>query len=297
MGKIFKFATALFLIGIGAFAIFSILSEDSVFASVDEDDFTYHELVYEAAEFAALDFEFVNRDMIIRTSDDNQIKVTYHTTDKDHVIVNEDDNILTVENDVEWWNNLFFGWNTFIHDEFYDVYIYLPSSQIYNLDIHTSNGVFDVAQMDQISQLFLSTSNGRITIADVSCDEIVVVTSNGTINLENVIVATSISADTSNGRIYLTDVSAEDIDADSSNGKIIATGVSAQDIALETSNGDIELDVLGNKVDYRVDMDTTNGDMTYDGIGVSQTSFNQDAINRIDLHTSNGDIELSFTEA
>ncbi len=297
MGKIFKIATALFLIGIGGFAIFSMLSEDSVFASVNEEDFTLHELVYDDVRFNQMDFEFKNRDLIIRTSEDNQIKVSYYTTENDRVDVTEGDTKLTLENDVEWWNNLFFGWGAFTNDEFYDVYLYLPSTHVYSIDIDTSNGVFDVSDMDQIDQLELSTSNGRVTLEDVTCNLLNVNTSNGTINLVDVEVASTIDANTSNGRIYLTNVSATEIDADSSNGKIIASGIIAQDIALETSNGDIELEVLGDREDYAVRMDTSNGDMNYDGIGVSQTSFNPEGTLSIDLHTSNGDIDLRFTES
>lgn len=58
--------------------------------------------------------------------------------------------------------------------------------------------------------------------------------------------------------------------------------------------GDIILDVTGDKADFEVNINTSNGHMEYDGIRVIQEHFNLGAANEINLDTSNGDIELTF---
>ncbi len=90
MGRIFKIALALFLIGVGIVAAFAALSDEPIFASifntVNEDDFEYNELVYDADEFTKLlNLISKNRDFIIRPSTDGSIKITYYTTEKDVV--------------------------------------------------------------------------------------------------------------------------------------------------------------------------------------------------------------------
>ena len=80
------------------------------------------------------------------------------------------------------------------------------------------------------------------------------------------------------------------------NGSITGLNVSSEDIRLNSTNGTIDLEVAGDKDDYEVFMDTTNGDMIYDGIEVSQEHFNTDGIHLIELDTTNGDVRLSFKE-
>lgn len=299
MGKIFKIALALFLIGVGIVATFAALSDEPIFetfAAVNEDDFEYNELVYDADEFADFDFEFENRDFIIRPSSDGSIKITYYTTEKDDVVITEDGDTLKLVNDVEWYNNFFIGFNFVVNDNFYDVYIYLPSTVVYDLIIDTSNGILDMNDINNINVLDFNTTNGMITLDNVSTQTMTLDTSNGAIRLTDVSILGDLEVDTSNGRIYLTNVVANDIDCYTSNGRIIADNVDCNDIKLRTSNGGIELTLAGEKADYEVQMSTSNGDLTYDGIGVTSQRFNEDGQYLADLHTSNGDITIDFTE-
>lgn len=294
MGKIFKLALALFLIGVGAVATFAALSDEPIFATVNENDFEYNELVYDADEFTMFDFNFENRDFIIRPSTDGSIKITYYTTEKDDVVITEDTDTLTLVNDVEWFNNWFIGFNFAVNDDFYDVYVYLPTTEAYDLSIDTSNGTLDINDLDNVETLRFNTSNGMITVDNVTTQIMTLDTSNGAVRLTDVTIEGDLEADTSNGRIYLTNVVIEDIDCYTSNGKIIAVGVDCDNIKLRTSNGDIELELTAAKEDYEVKMSTSNGDLNYDGIGVTSERFNEDGGFLADLHTSNGDITIDF---
>lgn len=296
MGRLFKIALALLLIGFGGFVAFSIISDDPLFASVNEEDFIYNELIYDAADFTNFDFSFDNRNFFIEPSETDEIKIIYYTTEKDKVKVTDTTTTLVLLNKVEWFTNWFSGWGNFLNDDYYDVYIYLPTTEIYNIEIDTSNGNLTMEGMDNLNTFVYDTSNGKLTLDTISANSLDLNTSNGVVTLTDVHSESNIIIDTSNGRILLTNVEAETIKADTSNGAILAEGIEANRIELDTSNGKIKLNVLGDKDDYRVDMSSSNGDLLYDGISVAEGPINSDGEKSISLDSSNGDIEVTFTE-
>lgn len=296
MGKLFRISIVLFVIGISAAVIFTYLSDSKVLAIIDEEDFTFHEQIYDGNDFSKVDLSFMNRDFVIRSSDNDQIKIEYYTTDADMVEISESDRYLNITSDIKWYNQLFTGLNFFISNEFYMVNVYLPEAFNYDLKILTSNGKINMADMDQLDHLEVDTSNGTIDLVGINAKQIDLKTSNGTVSISELNNVDILEIYTSNGRINLGNIDANKIDAKTSNGKIIANNISAEDIDLDTSNGRIELSVLGQKDDYEVYMDTSNGDLLYDGIKVSQEHFNVNGVWQIHLDTSNGDIELTFID-
>lgn len=296
MGKIFKFALALFLIGVGCVAVFSVMSEEPIFGTFGSDqDYELQELTYDAADFTGFSFNINNRDVIIEASEDDEIKVVYYTSEKDAIIVDDEGTELSLEKDVEWFMNWFSGWGTFFNDEIFDLYLYIPTTLDYDIDIYTSNGTLTITDLDNIKDLDFDTSNGRLTITNVLADDINLGTSNGGCYLTDVTVVNDLKIDTSNGRINLSNVTADTIEGDTSNGGIFATNLVSDDIDLDTSNGNIEVTIIGEKDDYEVDAETSNGDIDWDGLGVTDGIINEDAPNKLRLHTSNGNIDIIFS--
>ena len=296
MGRIFKFALALFLIGVGAIAIFSVVAEESIFTAVNEEDYEYVELTYSDDDFTGFDFSFDNRSFYILVSEDDQVKISFYKTEKETIVVDDEGETLSITHETVWYEQWFLGWNVFTNDEYLDVFVYLPSSMVYDIDFSSSNGTMDIKNFDNLDTIRLLTSNGKIAVDNVSSDSMFLDTSNGEIRVTNTIVADDLTVLTSNGRVYLTDVEADELEADTSNGRITATGIVSSDISLTTSNGDVILQVIGDKDEYEVHMDTSNGDLNYDGIGVTDGDFNSGAEKNIDLDSSNGDVSVEFID-
>ncbi len=332
MGKLFKVALGLFMIGIGLLVAFSVLSENNVFASVNEEDFVYEELIYDADTFTGFDFEFDNRDFIVRVSTDDKIKVVYYSTEKDPVIVTDNTATLKLFNEVKWYNQIFSGLNFFVNDDYYDLYLYLPVSVVYDLDLLTSNGKIDIMGISNLDALSLDTSNGRVSLDTIEATFANLDTSNGAIQLDHVTLTGNLDMNTSNGTITLDNVIASQIEGETSNGNITVQttdcnslelttsngwfdveyltcesvdlrtsngGISvgqliSQSVYLDTSNGSITIEVIGDKDDYEVSMSTSYGDMDYDGIGVTEEHLNVGAPYEIELYTSFGDITIDF---
>ncbi|MBN2541042.1 MAG: DUF4097 family beta strand repeat protein [Bacilli bacterium] len=297
MGKLFKIALGLFLIGVGVFAIFSVLTDNNVFATVNEEDFTYNEVTYDADAFSGFDFNFENRDFIIRVSENDEIKVTYYTTEKDTVEINFVGSTLELVNDVEWYNQFFIGFSFLVNNDFYDVYLYLPASEIYDLDLFTSNGTIDILGIDNLATVNFGTSNGRISVDSIAATSLDLDTSNGKIRVQDAVLTSDLQLHTTNGSITVENISCADLHGTTSNRAISASNLTCDSVYLGTSNGDIDLEIFGDKADYEVTMTTSVGDMVYDGIEVSQEHFNIGALYEVELHTSNGDIVVSFDTA
>lgn len=316
MGKLFKIALAIFLIGVGFVAFFSILSEEPIWGLSNEDTYTLRELSYDAEDFSGFDFNFDNRDIIVRESETEDIFIKFYESERDDFIVTDTESTLKIVNDIEWYNRIFMGWTFLGNDEYYDVYVYLPTTEVYDIDFDTSNGTFNVLELDNLDEVTFKTSNGRIelenvtarsldldssnggvVLTDVTVSEgIDAYTSNGKFILTDVTASTKIKLKTSNGKVTLTNVTANEINADTSNSSIVADNVIFDVLTLDTSNGSVTVTIQGQKEDFEVNMSSSNGDLNYDGIEVSQELFNEGASKRITLDSSNGDITITFND-
>ncbi len=296
MGRFIKIALALFLIGLGIVAVVVAVSDENPF-NIDETEFEKVEYSYEADDLNSFDLNFENRSFYIKESLDGQIKIEYYVNEKETVTVNDNDLTLEITHEVDWVNQIFSWFNYLGDNDFYDVYIYLPTSVTYDVMLHTSNGILEIYNLDNIGVLTFSSSNGRIDLENVEADNIDVATSNGRIELANVTVAENIRLDTSNGKIKLNNVVAgKDVSADTSNGDVTVAEIIAEDIELETSNGSIDVSLYGDKDDYKLIAGTSNGDIDYDGLGITGGVVNSSGIYVLDVDTSNGNITITFLD-
>lgn len=298
MGKLFKISIVLLILGVALTVIFSYVSDFEVFALVDEDDFTLIEEVYDGQDFSKINLDFSNRSFEVKPApyENDQIRIVYYSSDLDIINVSETNQELKITHNIKWYNQIFSGWKFFVSREYYKVELFLPEGIMYDIIIHTSNGSVNVSDRDHFDNIDVHTSNGAITLDQVTANDIRLDTSNGPVSASGLEQVESLYVSSSNGKITLMNVDADDIDVKTSNGRITGQNVITNDIELDTSNGRIELSVIGDKEDYEVHMDTSNGDMMYDGIEVSQEDFNLDGQNEIDLDTSNGDIVLTFLD-
>lgn len=124
----------------------------------------------------------------------------------------------------------------------------------------TSNGAID---MQNLSDIDVRTSNGRITLDDIMGD---------------------VDAKTSNGRIEGQALAGGAVEAESSNGSIELETDGTADVTAHTSNGSITLTAPNG--DYRIDLETSNG-RTSNELGSDPA-----ADIRFDLRTSNGSITV-----
>jgi DUF4097 and DUF4098 domain-containing protein YvlB len=163
-----------------------------------------------------------------------------------------------------------------------NVYVYVPNSSAYNIDIQTSNGMVHLGEFSG-EKVKLSTSNAGITVDGGQYD--------------------SIDARTSNGRVYA-NYNATDAVFETSNSAIeLDAQQTMGTLRASTSNGRINLD-LPDTAGYSIDASTSNGRITHSAIPlVLTTSENNRIVGHtermpdegfsVNLHTSNSGINIS----
>ena len=141
-----------------------------------------------------------------------------------------------------------------------------------------------------------TTSNGAIQISGTKGD-IVATSSNGAIIIEN--VDGYVSATTSNGRIEITGATGIKDLQTSNLGIEVEVFNFQENISITTSNGGITV-YINPSLNADIDMTTSNGQISITGVTLTLTISEEKRIagklgdggNRLDIHTSNGNINL-----
>jgi len=287
--------TGLILIILGALAsiVFGVLSGTDAESFFGTISYTYTEKTYAQDTYSGLDLTIEDRNIIVLPSTSDEIVLKYYVSDSETITMDETGSTLVMDYDNRWYENVGFNWN--LDPEYHRLYVYLPLTIVYSLNLKTSNGKIEFSDYSLASSLSLTTQNGDVVLNDVTVSgDIELMTSNGRIELENVTTAYTIDAATSNGRIIISGVSAKDVSLYTSNGYINALALEADNIEAETSNGHITMGVAGNFADYHVRMTTENGNYYLNDAKVAINQYNTDKENKVYLQTSNGDISVSF---
>jgi DUF4097 and DUF4098 domain-containing protein YvlB len=151
------------------------------------------------------------------------------------------------------------------------VTIAVPADFSGRIDLYTQNSRIEAHGMRNLSQAEFKSSNGRIELKEIQATG-------------------RISVSTSNGAISITDVKADSIAANTSNGRVNVSDLdAASSIKLSTSNGSISGTIKGDIKEFDITSSTTNGKNNLP----SELKLGD---KQLDVHTSNGSIDIGFTE-
>lgn len=279
MRKVIGVTLLLIFVGVVLSVVGFLLSDETDFKLFQKADYDLKELTYEKLEVKELSIILNNRDVIITPSESDQIEITYYESEYDWFEIETDGNQLDIINRTKWYLGVSWGLFNLTSEEYTKVEIKLPASVIdYEIDITTSNGTIDLNDLLQLKELKLKSSNGTIRVNDVH-------------------VTDYFKLDTSNGKILVDDVSSDALMiVHTSNGEINIDNIIADNIDASTSNGAIEVRIVGQYDNYRIEMDTSNGTNYIDGEERNDSIYNPTKSNKIKLDTSNGSIRLYFID-
>jgi hypothetical protein len=297
MKAIGKIALGIFLIGLGLIVAGLIAGGAGVIPSYSGDDYTLVDESYSTAGIVNLNLDFRNKRIEVLPAEDDEIRIVYYVTEDHPVIVTEEDTSLTFIEESDW----LFGWfdfTWFIPDDYFACTLYVPATAVLALDMSTSNGTIDIDGFTGLVTIDATTSNGQVTLGNiVTSGAISVVSSNGAIVTHDIVAGGDIMFRTSNGRITIdTLATTDDVVLKTSNGPVDVEGLVASGLEVDTSNGRIDVTMTGSYDDYKILMETSNGDMYINGVKRNDGAYNTDVAATIDLDTMNGDIHLDFTE-
>lgn len=269
---------------------------------------TYEEKTFESTkEINTIEISDSNTDVEFTASADNKLHMTYYENDKIYYEISENNGTFSAvkKSSRKWYDNFFN-----INFEKRTLSVSVPADFTGNISVKTSNNDIIVTDLNA-SEMLLRTSNNRIEIDNVKVGGLLDVnTSNGGIILSDSAITGDVVCRTSNGKIEFDKVGCANAEADSSNGSIIITSVnSSGKIDAQTSNGKIEIgdikfvtelslitsnssvkgEITGKLADYTVSSKTSNAK---NNLPENMKSGDK----KITVNTSNGAIEIGFTE-
>ena len=293
MKIILKVGIILIILGAISVTVFGLLAQPYLEEQMVYTDQNYD---YEGTDFNRIDLSFFNNPVVIKPSIDNQIHIRFKTDQYEEVTVTEDNQILSIVVTSDWWDQFrnplhWFNFSNIGINR--TVTVELPSA-LYHLSVRTSNGTISLEDLT-LESAILRTSNGRISIENVDIPTITMISSNGKLYLKDV-VSTTVDLETSNGEIELIGVEAYSIDAETSNGPVNASGINSEDFRVYTSNGTINLTIQGNFEDYKVRTKTSNGSVKINGSTYGNDTYHSSKVPFVEAISSNGNIRINFED-
>lgn len=176
----------------------------------------------------------------------------------------------------------------------------LPRRAFAGLTVDTSNGNITLQDMTSQSNT-LTTTNGNISITGGSLDNLNATANNGKVEVNNLLTQT-FAASTRNGRISLANTSALSITAQAQNGSINLDTVSAPSYRCTVTNSSVVGKLVGRASDYAFDLTPGNGRVTVTDNTDSSFSLRssgpvqqgQGAAQNFTAKASNGSVNLEF---
>ncbi len=184
----------------------------------------------------------------------------------------------------------FFVWDIdLLPREMREVEIRVPEELAAELDLRTSNSKLALENIQCWGKVEASTSNAKLSAADVSAKNLKLRASNAGLTLQRVSARQALQAATSNGKITAEELSAPVVSLKTSNSGISVEKITSDDITLATTNGAIRGELPGRMEDYAIASGTSNGRNSLPPMSTGGEK-------RLSAHTSNAGISLRFRE-
>lgn len=227
-----------------------------------------------------------NRDMAVKVVgvSGDQTQIHYQENNKMKYDIEQDGEQLIVKRRDNFWFNMSF-FNFTLGQQ--ALTIEVPKDELADLQVKTSNDRVETKNLD-LDQLDVKTTNGKVGLENLTAKTIEATTSNSQLTL-NQTEFTKGTFKTSNAQMELTDLDFKEGQFKTTNAAIELDQVAPKDsLSLTSSNGKITGTVIGQKADFAIRAETSNG---------SNNLSNKDKGNKdLNVQTSNASIEIEFVQ-
>lgn len=170
--------------------------------------------------------------------------------------------------------------------------VVLPMDFAGSIVTFTGTGSINISDFSSLTVLNLSSSTGSINISHCQAStEIMASTSTGSVLLSDC-QSLKVDGSASTGSVEMDLITAPELSASSSTGDVELTVITSDDISASSSTGSITMDIIGVEEDYRVQVATSTGDITFQGLKISNQTLNPTGSKSIAAETSTGDISI-----
>ena len=142
----------------------------------------------------------------------------------------------------------------------------------------------------------MATGAGRLTVEQLSADTLMLEFGAGEVTIDE--LNASLAADIAGGagRITIAGGTLCNLDLEMGVGELNLTSALMGDCELELGVGQSNIKVLGDRADYRLDLEKGLGSLTVDGVNISNTETHSGGNHSLSIHGGIGAIHVDFTK-
>lgn len=253
-------------------AIIASKGNFSGFTNIFNRDEDYEKVIKNGdEEVASVKVDASTRNVYFSLSDDETYNIEYYESDYDYFVFSIDEGLLSLENK---HRKIIFHWG-YTSKEKNNIHIYLPKSFSGQINCIVSTGEIEILNFSNLKKMYLESSTGDINVKDCTLSE-------------------SLEIEVSTGDIEISNIVVPRLTARSSTGEIQIKMLECSFLQVNTSTGSVKVSILGNALDYSLDLETSTGNIEYQNQRVSKTYRVQTGNKTVKLKTSTGDIELNI---
>lgn len=142
----------------------------------------------------------------------------------------------------------------------------------------------------------LTTGAGRLTIENLSSGTLDFVLGAGDVSIKSLIATKSADIDGGAGRITIAGGALKDLDLEMGVGQLNLTSALTGDCQMDLGIGESNITLIGEKDDYKLDLERGLGNITVDGNAVSDFGSSGNGTNRVEINGGIGAINVKFME-
>ena len=142
----------------------------------------------------------------------------------------------------------------------------------------------------------LTTGAGRLTVDKLSAATIDFELGAGEVSIGTLVATKSADIEGGAGRITVSGGALENLDMDMGVGELNLTSVLSGECKLDMGVGESNITLIGNKDDYKLDLEKGIGSISVDGKDVSDFGSSGNGTNKVDISGGIGAINVRFEE-
>ena len=148
----------------------------------------------------------------------------------------------------------------------------------------------------EFDKVNLTTGAGRLTIENLSAETLDFELGAGEVSISNLIATSSADVEGGAGRITISGGALKNLDMDMGVGQLNLTTSLTGDCKMDMGIGESNITVIGNKDDYKLDIQKGLGSVSVDGKDVSEYGIGGNGTNRVEINGGIGTINVKFEE-
>lgn len=140
------------------------------------------------------------------------------------------------------------------------------------------------------------TGAGRFTVDYLSADNINFELGAGEVTINTLVAAKSANIEGGAGKITIADGTLHNLDLEMGVGQLNLTAALTGNCSLDSGVGEMNVTLLGNKEDYKLDLEKGIGNISVDGDNISGNGNIGNGTNEVEIHGGIGAINVKFKD-